>query len=256
VENSNLPRLNLGRFCVIVLIMRKLQFVNDEIYHIYNRGVDKRNIFLDDQDYFRFIHDLFEFNDEAPAPNSYYFYSKREDPQFSEVKPRKVNRGIRKLLVEILVFCLMPNHYHLLLKQKRNNGITRFMQKFGTGYTMYFNKKQERTGSLFQGSYKAVPVSREAHFIHLPYYIQLNPLDLIMPEWRMGKIKNYKKAAEFLESYRWSSHLDYIGKKNFPSVTQREFLLKIFGEPKNYKKEVTNWLKEMDLAEIKKLTLE
>ena len=79
---------------------------------------------------------------------------------------------------------------------------------------------------------------------------------MLEPEWRMGKIKNYKKAAEFLESYRWSSHLDYTGQKNFPSVTQREFLLKIFGGPENYEKEVVGWLKEMDLSGMKKLTLE
>ena len=130
------------------------------------------------------------------------------------------------------------------------------MQKFGTGYTMYFNKKQERTGSLFQGSYKAVPVSREVHFIHLPYYIHFNPLDLIMPEWREEKIKNYQKAIKFLEAYRWSSHLDYIGKKNFPSVTQREFLLKIFSGSENYREKVKNWLKEMDLVKMKNLILE
>jgi len=77
-----------------------------------------------------------------------------------------------------------------------------------------------------------------------------------MQGWRTGEIKNYQKAIKFLESYRWSSYLDYIGKKNFPSVTQREFLLKIFGGAENCRKTVKNWLKEMKLAEIKGLTLE
>ena len=231
--------------------MRNIKFVDGEIYHIYNRGVEKRNIFLDDQDCFRFIHDLFEFNDEEPAINLYY---KKSSFQSYEAKPRKKHQ--RKLIVEILVFILMPNHFHLLLKQRKDNGIPEFMQKLGTGYTMSFNQKYKRSGSLFQGTYKAVLVEDGAHFIHLPYYIHSNPLDLKFPEWRNKKIKNYKEAMNFLENYRWSSFPDYIGKKNFPSVTSREFLLEFFGGPEQYKKDTIKWLKEMDLEGIKNLILE
>ena len=227
--------------------------VTGEIFHVLNRGVDKRKIFLDDRDYLRFIHDLFEFNDVNPALNIGRYLN---GSQLNDLRNQSISRTPRKLIVEILAFCLMPNHFHLLLRQRMEGGITKFMRKLGIGYANYFNQKYERTGTLFQGRYKAVLVNREVHFIHLPYYIHFNPLDLIMPEWRMGKIKNYKKAVKFLESYRWSSHLDYIGKKNFPSVTQREFLLKIFGGVENYRKVVKNWLKEIDLVEIKRLTLE
>ena len=233
--------------------MRNIRFVNEGIYHVYNRSVEKREIFVDDQDRFRFIHDLFEFNDEAPAVNLYY---KRPLIQSYEAKPRKIEQQKRKLLVEILAFVVMPNHFHLLLRQIKENGISNFMHKLGTGYTMYFNQKYERAGSLFQGTYKAILVNQEAHFIHLPYYIHLNPLDLKFPEWRDREIKNYKQAMKFLENYRWSSFLDYIGKKNFPSVTQREFLNEFFEGPENYKKDVMKWLKEMDLEEIEDFTLE
>ena len=233
--------------------MRNIRFVNKEIYHVYNRSVEKREIFVDDQDRFRFIHDLFEFNDEAPAVNFYY---KRPLIQSYEAKPRKIEQQKRKLLVEILAFVVMPNHFHLLLRQIKENGISNFMHKLGTGYTMYFNQKYERAGSLFQGTYKAILVNQEAHFIHLPYYIHLNPLDLKFPEWRDREIKNYKQAMKFLENYRWSSFLDYIGKKNFPSVTQREFLNEFFEGPENYKKDAMKWLKEMDLEEIEDFTLE
>lgn len=233
--------------------MRNIRFVNEGIYHVYNRSVEKREIFVDDQDRFRFIHDLFEFNDEAPAVNLYY---KRPLIQSYEAKPRKIEQQKRKLLVEILAFVVMPNHFHLLLRQIKENGISNFMHKLGTGYTMYFNQKYERAGSLFQGTYKAILVNQEAHFIHLPYYIHLNPLDLKFPEWRDREIKNYKQAMKFLENYRWSSFLDYIGKKNFPSVTQREFLNEFFEGPENYKKDAMKWLKEMDLEEIEDFTLE
>jgi len=233
--------------------MRNIRFVNKEIYHVYNRSVEEKEIFVDDQDRFRFIHDLFEFNDEAPAVNLYY---KRPLIQSYEAKPRKIEQQKRKLLVEILAFVVMPNHFHLLLRQIKENGISNFMHKLGTGYTMYFNQKYERAGSLFQGTYKAILVNQEAHFIHLPYYIHLNPLDLKFPEWRDREIKNYKQAMKFLENYRWSSFLDYIGKKNFPSVTQREFLNEFFEGPENYKKDAMKWLKEMDLEEIEDFTLE
>jgi len=237
--------------------MRDIKFTEGEIYHIYNRGVEKRDIFSGEEDYFRFIHDLFEFNDEEPAANFYYkksLFQKQSQPY--EAKPRKVERKPRKLLVEILVFCLMPNHFHLLLKQRREGGIVKFMHKLGTGYTMSFNQKYERSGSLFQGTYRAILIKDDSHFIHLPCYIHLNPLDLKFPEWRDKEIRDYRAAMKFLESYRWSSFLDYIGKKNFPSVTQREFLNEFLEGPEQYKKDTLKWLKEIDLERIRGILLE
>lgn len=241
--------------------MRNPEFVTNQIYHVFNRGVEKRNIFLNNQDHFRFIHDLFEFNDEAPAaPIS--VVAKKQSIQFFEKSlevslPRiALRREPRKLLVEILVFCLMPNHYHLLLKQRVNGGVTKFMRKLNTGYTNYFNIQYERVGPLLQGKFKAILIQDQAHFIHLPYYIHLNPLDLFEPSWRAGEIKNLRRALKFLENYRWSSFLDYIGKKNFPSVTQRRFLLGLVGGEKAYGADIKSWLRNFNLAEISSLSLE
>lgn len=233
--------------------MQKPQFVENQIYHIYNRGVEKRNIFLNDKDYLRFIHDLFEFNDKDSVFNvAYYFNSKSKE---IESKHLEKERKPRKLLVEILVFALMPNHFHLLLKQKRENGIVKFMQKLGTGYTNYFNKKYERVGGLFQGRFKAILISEEAHFIHLPFYIHTNPIDLI---YGSSTSIDWRRWVEFLENYRWSSFLDYIGKKNFPSLTSRKFLLEFWGGEKAYQKETKKWLRERDenIEKIKETTLE
>jgi len=237
--------------------MKKPQFVNNQIYHVYNRGVDKREIFLNTKDYFRFIHDLFEFNDQDYADNLNYRFALTLKNQSMGVElPYIIQKKPRKLLVEILEFCLMPNHYHLLLKQECDNGITKFMQKLGTGYTNYFNQKYERTGSLFQGRFKAILIENDSHFLHIPYYIHLNPLDLKFPHWRNRKIRNYKKVMGFLENYRWSSLKDYVGKKNFPSVTQREFLLKCFGGHDEYKKEILNWLKDIDIEAMNNIITE
>ena len=222
-----------------------------EIYHALSRGVDKRKIFMDDKDRFRFIHDLFEFNDEAPADHTSYYYVKS-----AVIARQQIERKPRKLLVDVFAFSLMPNHYHLLLTSRTENGISRFMKKLNMGYSRYFNERYARSGTLFEGRYKSVLVDNQAYFIHLPYYIHFNPLDLIMPEWRERKLKDYKKAIEFLDSYRWSSHLDYMGQKNFPSVTQRDFLLEIFGGEKGYEKQMKNWLGALEAKEISDFILE
>jgi len=132
------------------------------------------------------------------------------------------------------------------------------MHKIGTGYTMYFNQKYKRVGGLFQGRFKAVLVKRDAYFIHLPYYIHLNPLDIIYRGSTSIDSINYKNVIKSLINYRWSSLPDYIGKKNFPSVTSRNFLLRVVGGEKEYKKQIKNWLKEKQehVEKIKDLILE
>lgn len=222
-----------------------------QLFHTLNRGVDKRKIFMDEQDYFRFVHDLFEFNDQEWVNTTFYRFSKSND-----IASRKITRKPRKLLVDIHAFCLMPNHYHLLISPRIDKSIPKFMKKLNMGYAKYFNEKYKRTGALFEGRYKSVPITQESHFLHLPYYIHCNPLDLIAPEWRENRLANYKQAVQFLENYRWSSHLDYTGKHNFPSVTKRDFLLQIFDGEKQYQKSIYNWLKDLKTEYLETYTLE
>lgn len=226
--------------------MRKIQFINNYFYHIYNRGTEKRETFLEDKDNFRFIHDLYEFNDVNATLNL---------TRNIEGGLASFNVKSRDLLVEIIAFCLMPNHFHLILKQLRENGITKFMQKLGTGYTMYFNQRNQRTGSLFQGSFKAILVDKDNYFLPLTNYIHLNPVELIEPNWKEKGVKDWKKVNEFLKNYRWSSYSDYVGIKNFPSVINKEFLYGYFKNAENYKNSVNQWLSK-DLELIKTTTLE
>jgi len=235
------------------MAMRRLRFVNNNFYHIYNRGVEKRKIFLDKKDYFRFIHNLYEFNDTQLVNIFHRLKKNTSDTSgnritYSRDKPRK-------LLVEIICYCLIPNHFHLLLKQLKDRGISRFMQKLGVGYTLYFNQKYERSGVLFQGKFKAVPINNDIQLTHTSSYIHLNPLDLIQPNWEEEGIKNRKKTEEFLNKYRFSSYPDYIGIKNFPSVINKKFLIEYFGNKKDYERFVREWTIE-DLNKIKDLTLE
>jgi len=234
--------------------MVRLKIENGDVCHVYNRGVEKRVVFLDEDDYLRYIHDLFEFNDEEPTPTTFSYLERK--PRSLEVPLPKIERQPKKPLVDVLAFCLMPNHVHLMLHQRVASGITEFMRKIGTGYTNFFNKKYQRVGPLFQGTYKFIRLSRHEHLLHLPYYIHANALDVAFPEWRTNGIIDHTKAAEFLESYRWSSHQDYIGKKNFPSVTQRDFLLDLFGGASVYKDDMIRWLKERSFESLNVVTLE
>jgi len=232
------------------------KIIAGNIYHVLSRGVDKRDIFLDDNDRFRFIHDLFEFNDTSPVNNAFYRFQYMSNNVAHPYSNIDSGRKSRKLLVEILAFCLMSNHYHLFIRPLFDDGLFKFMKKLNTGYVKYFNEKHKRRGALFESRYKSIIVSDEAHFIHLPYYIHFNPLDLIMPEWRQKEIKDKERAIRFLENYRWSSHLDYIGRKNFPSITSRDFLLEFFGGSEKYKQDIENWINNLDFNDIQSLTLE
>lgn len=233
----------------------KRNIVAGEIYHVVNRGVDKRTIFMDQIDYLRFIHDLFEFNDQNPVTNTAYSFNNHSPTKIIDVARPNIKKK-RELLVEIIAFCMMPNHYHLLLRPLTDDALKIFLKKLNMGYAKYFNEKYDRSGALFQGRYKSVPVTREQHFIYLPYYIHLNPLDLVTPEWRDKKMRDSKKAMQFLEKYCWSSHLDYLGKKNFPSVTQRDFLTQFFETPQQYEKNIRWWLENLELETVKDVMLE
>lgn len=211
---------------------------------------------MDDQDYLRFMHDLYEFNDIEDAGygrNSRKLFVKNSIPSCDDGKS---DRAPRKLLVHIHAFCLMPNHYHLLLSPAVEGGIPKFMKKLNMGYARYFNERYERKGTLFEGRYKSVPVTAQAHFIHLPYYIHLNPLDMFDHGWRERAVHNHADAMRYLEQYRWSSHLDYLGKKNFSSITQREFLLEFFGGQEGYAQQLSQWIKDISIDELRDVVLE
>lgn len=222
-------------------------------YHVVNRGVDKRKIFSNNRDYYRFVHDMYEFNDVAPAQNTQYLAM-----QLKEVGLRIVERKPRELLVNLPAFCLMPNHYHLLLQIDNLEAMTAFMRKLNTGYTNYFNLKYDREGALFQGKFKRILIESEQQFAHIVIYIHLNPLDLFMSEWRKRALTDIEvhKCLKFLQDYRWASHLDYLGLHNFPSVTQRDYFLEYFGGAEGYQDALIGWLKAPKAGRIKDFVLE
>lgn len=230
--------------------MRKIDFANNEYYHIYNRGVDKRKVFLNNNDYIRFLHDLYEFNNQKKASE----YTRIAKYNVGSLAPH-IEKEPRKKLVDIICFCLMPNHFHLILDQLVDDGISKFMHKLGTGYTNAFNLKHKRSGALFEGTFKAILIENETYLTHLSRYIHLNPVELKEKNWKEDGIKNWNKINKFLDNYRYSSYLDYIGKKNFPSIINKKLIVELFDNEEKYKKFVQEWLID-DLSRIQDLTIE
>ncbi len=214
--------------------MRRTIFAEGEIYHIYNRGADKREVFADDRDKGRFVYDLERMNCAAAVLHSGYFFA-HPRPACSDGSRRTENGGQK--LVDILAFALMPNHFHLLLMQRSKGGIAAFMQKLGTAYTMFFNKKYQRTGVLFQGVFKCVRIKEEGHFEGIPFYIHANPLKLMPP------FPSVDLEMEFLREYKWSSFQDYAGRDNFPAITNRKLLEEFFMRDGGFCSSMTKYLK-------------
>ena len=218
------------------------------LVHALNRGVDKRTIFMDDHDYMRFTYGLFIFNDTR-AIDVAALKRKGLTMSFAE----KERRGER--LVNIHAWCLMGNHFHLLLSPCREHGITQFLRKMNIGFAKYFNDRHGRVGTLFQGRTKQVPIERDAHFLHILHYIHLNPLDFLKEcgDWRERKISHATNALKHLEKYKWSSFSDYCGRENFPTILTMELYKDIF---KDYRGEIISYLKDMDIQALGDRTLE
>lgn len=148
--------------------MRKVQFVNREYYHIFNRGVDKRNIFIDQKDLDRFFQSATEFNVIDPIGSLYSNSFRKNNPLLKDLVSKK------EKLVDFICYCLNPNHYHFVLKQIVDRGIEKFMHRLGSGYTTYFDKKYDRSGSLFQGTFKAAYIDSNEYLLYVSAYVNLN----------------------------------------------------------------------------------
>ena len=155
--------------------MTRIPIELDTVYHVYNRGVDKRDVFMEDGDYLRFIHYLYHCNNKTNTPNLTFYLN--DSPSLETPPDQLLKQPIpREPLVDIFAFVLMPNHFHLMLQERVEGGISTFMQRIGTGHTMFFNEKHQRSGALFQGKFKYKAVFHEAQLLYLPHYIHLNPL--------------------------------------------------------------------------------
>jgi putative transposase len=199
--------------------MRKIDFVIGEYYHIYNRGVDKRDVFLDENDYSRFLVSMREFNQVNPIGSIFEKKEKGSSTSLEVELPK---------LVEVVCYCLNPNHPHLILKQLEYKGIEKFMHRLDTGYTKYFNRKNNRSGALFQGRYKAIYIDSNEYLLYLSAYVNCNS--------EVHKIAN-------AENYKWCSFPDYIGKRDI-KICEKNIILGQFGNFEEYKNMLKLMLKK------------
>lgn len=197
--------------------MRKVPLVTNQIYHLFNRGVNKNDIFFSQKDYERFLAAAKHYI----TKNSKFSYEK---PQLDETGAKEANDPVSlasNQKIEIIAFCLMPNHFHFLMKQLSDNGITIYMRRFMNSYVHYVNVKNKRVGPLFQGRFKNVLIGSDEQLLHVSRYIHLNPL-----------IANLVSS---LDDYPWSSYPTYLGKTG-KGIANPENILSMFKNKKDYKK--------------------
>ncbi len=200
------------------------QLTEDGIYHVYNRGVERRVIFLDNEDYTTFIN---------------RFDQLLSDPKHLTTQQTRGRKGGDRLQsyygeVELLVYCLMPNHFHMLVHQVQQGALPKFMSSLMTSYSMYFNRKYDRVGSLFQGRYKASLIDGDAYYMHISRYIHLNPVDI----------------GRAYDSYPYSSYANYLADSG-PVWLNHGLVLDMFETPDKYRQFVASYEKQFhDLDEL------
>ncbi len=202
--------------------MRKIKIVPGEYYHIYNRGNNKQAIFFDDNDWIRFLFLILHFR----SPE--YFYNLSRPISYFvrhrvfNIAEEQIHKILKNQYIELINFILMPNHFHLLVHERQEKGISRYMQRVLNAYAKYFNIKYKKTGHLFQGPYRAVRVKNNEQLLHLSAYIHRNCREL-------HKWKNHE------DLYPWSSYRDYIFKNRWGKLLKMDIILDQFSNPGKYK---------------------
>ncbi|MFM2339598.1 MAG: hypothetical protein RLZZ360_234 [Candidatus Parcubacteria bacterium] len=218
---------------------RLITLAPHEHFHVYNRGVDKRKIFLDGSDYRRFIELLYVAN----TTTSIDIRSLRE----RHTSLFDFDRG--DTLVSIGAYCLMPNHFHILITSSVEGGITGFMSKISTGYSMYFNKRYDRSGALFQGRFKSQHADSDEYLKYLYAYIHLNPVKLIDKDWKERGSKDAAKSFDFAASFQYSSLQDYLGSTRPESlILDKQPFPEYFATSADTKNELFDWLTYQDFT--------
>lgn len=201
--------------------------VNGEYYHIFNRGSEKRDIFIQTRDHKRFLQTFYYYQFMGPKP-SFSKYSKSDLNSFKPAPEKK--------LVKVLCYCLMSNHFHFLVKQLKNNGVSIFLSQISNSYTKYFNTKYTRVGALLQGAFKAVRIETDEQLIHVSRYIHINPVV-------SGLVKKP-------EEYKWSSYLEYITQN--PFFCSIDEVISLFSCSQEYQKFVEAQIDYITTLEILK----
>lgn len=221
--------------------LRKVPLISGQIYHVFNRSLDKRPIFTNTHYSRRALETLsFYQYDSLPVKLSYFI-------KWSQFRKNQLLRELitpNNNLVSILCFCLMPNHFHLLLRQEKDQGISKFVGQFQNSFSKYYNTREERGGHVFSGQFKAVRIETDDQLIHVARYIHLNPYTSFVI-----------KDINSLVKYPWSSFGQYISKTG--GLCNPEIILSHFKNRGEYQKHIFDQaVYQRELGEIKHLILE
>lgn len=215
--------------------MRKTIFAENEHYHLCSRGLDREQLFKDDRDYIRFLFLMLYYQSPLKLNNTSYYvscYLKKERFCLNELKLKEL---AKRRQLEVVSFALMPNHFHILIKNIEEHAASAYMQRVLMAYGKYYNEKYKRVGHVFDGPYKCTHIENNKQLLHVSCYIHKNPID----------IKDYSFNYE---SYPYSSYQDYIGNNRWDELLKPNIVLSQFKSPSNYKDFVsTNPTKEEDL---------
>lgn len=203
--------------------MRNISIVPGEYYHIYNRGVNKQNIFADERDWVRLLFLILYLQSPVSFNNigrQVTYYVKHSG---FNIERKDLNKIYGNRTVELINFAIMPNHFHLLITENKEGGISNYMQRIQNGYTKYFNTKYKKSGHLLQGPYKAVHIKSNKQILHLSAYIHKNPTEL----------KQWNKKEHL---YPWSSYYDYTLENRWDKLLKRGVILSQFNKQNEYQK--------------------
>lgn len=225
--------------------MRKIQFVPNSYYHVCNRSNNKQPIFLDEKDYARFLFSVLFY--QSPIP---FYNLGRQSSHFVKhsvfnISSDTIEKVISTRKIELNIFTIMPNHFHLLVQEKSKGGISSYLQRLQNGYAKYFNAKYKKQGHLFQGAFRAVPIETDEQLIYLSAYMHRNPREL--REWKNKELE-----------YPWSSYQDLVNKNRWGELLKPSIILDQFSGAKDYYKfvETSTAKLQTDESSIENLSLE
>ncbi|MEK7209554.1 MAG: transposase [Patescibacteria group bacterium] len=203
--------------------MRKTKFAPGEYYHIYNRGNNKQDIFLDTRDWVRFLFITLYFQSSITMHNISQSVTHYIKHSVFNVTQETTEEIITKQFVGLVAFSLMPNHFHILIQEIKTSGLSQYMQRIQNSYTKYFNTKYKKTGHLLQGPFQAVHIKSNNQLLHLSAYIHRNAREI--PYWK-GKEGGFP----------WSSYQDYIMTNRWSKLLENKVIMDQFINPNDYKK--------------------
>ncbi|MEK7194388.1 MAG: transposase [Patescibacteria group bacterium] len=210
--------------------MRQIRIAPGEIYHLYNRGVNKQNIFHDRSDFYRFLFLIIAFQSPINFLHVGRMAKAFGQHRVSAIDAEDLVKIIKKRFVELTAYCLMPNHFHLVVKEIDDKGIARYMQRVLNSYTKYYNTKYQKSGHVFQGPYQAVHIVDDKQLLYLSAYVHKNP-----EKW---------------SDYSWSSFEDYMNKNRWGSLLKPEIILEQFKSKDQYGRFVSSSTAKEVIEEI------